>query len=75
MYKNKIIRKIISLSLILLITLISTRTIATTGTVSTETARVRKQASTTSSIVGLVSEGDKVEILEKSGSWYKIQFK
>ena len=46
-----------------------------TGVVNTETARMRAEANTTSNIVALVSQDEKVEILEKSGDWYKVKYK
>ena len=51
----------------------STISFGATGKVNTDTARVRSEASSTSSIVELLSINDKVEILEESGEWYKIK--
>ncbi|MGL5867633.1 SH3 domain-containing protein [Clostridium chrysemydis] len=42
--------------------------------VNVETAlRVRSKANTSSSIKGYIYNGDKVEVLEKTGNWYKIK--
>ena len=51
----------------------STISFGTTGKVNTDTARVRSEASASSSIVDLLSIDDKVEIVEESGEWYKIK--
>lgn len=52
---------------------VSTLSFAATGKVNTDTARIRSEASSDSSIVDLVSINDKVEIIEESGDWYKIK--
>lgn len=73
MYKNRIL---ISLGLVAGLTFLGVRSFATsTGVVNTETARMRAEANTTSNIVALVSQDEKVEILEKSGDWYKVKYK
>ena len=43
------------------------------GTVNTETVRVRKEATTDSSIVKLVSIGEKITVTGESGEWYKVK--
>lgn len=50
------------------------KSFAVTGKVNTETVKLRAEASTQSKIVMLVSINDKVEIIEKSGDWYKVKF-
>ena len=73
MYKNRIL---ISLGLVAGLTFLGVRSFATsTGVVNTETARMRAEASTTSNIVALVSQDEKVEILGESGDWYKVKYK
>ena len=60
MYKNRIL---ISLGLVAGLTFLGVRSFATsTGVVNTETARMRAEASTTSNIVALVSQDEKVEM-------------
>lgn len=49
-----------------------TNSIASTGKVTTETVKLRSKPSTSSSIVQLLSLNDKVEVVEKSGEWYKV---
>ena len=51
----------------------STISFGVIGKVNTDTARVRSEASATSSIVELLSIDDKVEVIEKTGEWYKIK--
>lgn len=45
---------------------------ASTGIVTTDTLRLRKDASTNASIIALLSMNDKVEILEEKNGWYKV---
>ncbi|MGI6113904.1 MAG: SH3 domain-containing protein [Mahellales bacterium] len=45
----------------------------TYGTVTASALNVRKSASTSAAKVGLLLKGKQVEILGKSGSWYKIK--
>lgn len=73
MYKNRIL---ISLGLVAGLIFFGIKSFATsTGVVNTETARMRAEANTISNIVALVSQDEKVEILEKSGDWYKVKYK
>lgn len=46
---------------------------ASTGIVTTDTLRLRKEASTDSSTIALLSVNDKVEILEEEHGWYKVK--
>lgn len=64
-------------TIILMITIIlilSTKAEASTGTVNTETVRVRKEATTKSTIVTQLDKGQEVEILEELEEWYKVTF-
>lgn len=55
--------------------LICIKSIATTTGVITEiTVNVREKASVDSKVIRFVTQDDKVEILEKTGDWYKIKF-
>lgn len=47
---------------------------ATTATVIVETANLRKTASADSIILDQISVGEEVEIIEKEGEWYKVEF-
>lgn len=42
------------------------------GTVTTATLNARSGPSTSSEVIGQLSNGDSMEILEKDGSWYRI---
>lgn len=68
-------KKSIVISLLTVTTLLCTAlcSFASTGKVTTDTLRVRKEPSTDSSIVTLISINDEVEILGEENGWYKIQ--
>lgn len=65
---------LISVLTYIVIMLLSNVTYATTGTVNTETARMRSEPSAEASIVELVSMSEKVEVVEETGDWYKVQY-
>ena len=67
--------KIGLIMLALIISIFSTKAYATNGKVNQETIRMRKEASTDSSIVTLISLNEEVEILSEDGEWYKIKYK
>lgn len=48
---------------------------AQTGTITTETIRIREKASTESKILDMGSLNEKVEILGEEEGWYKVQYK
>lgn len=52
---------------------VNSKAFATTGTVVGDNLRVRKEEDTTSEIIDLLDENDKVEILGESGDWYKVK--
>lgn len=58
--------------LITLMIIFSVNTYADTATVNTETLNLRKEASTSSSIVELLNMNTELEIIEESGDWYKV---
>ena len=58
-----------------IISILSTKAYATNGKVNQETVRMRKEASTNSSIVTLISLNEEVEVLSEEGEWYKIKYK
>lgn len=63
------------ITLAFIILTISTKVYATNGRVNQETVRMRKEASTESSIVTLISLNEEVEVLSEEGEWYKIKYK
>lgn len=69
-YRKQIVIGIMAL----LISLIcSTTCMATTAIVNTETLKLRKEASTNSTVLELLNQGEKLEIIEESGDWYKVK--
>lgn len=74
----KILKKALVTIAIILIIFASSVTIAVTkskGKVTTETLRLRKEASLESTVLELLSKDDEVEIVEEEGDWYKVNFK
>ena len=70
-YRKQIVIGIMAL----LISLIcSTTCMATTAIVNTDTLKLRKEASTDSTVLELLNQGEKLEIIEESGDWYKDRF-
>lgn len=72
--ENKLLRVIIFVIMIMAI-MIQTSIASTTGVITYDTVRVRKDPEPDlkkTKTYALVSIGDKVEVLEKSGDWYKI---
>ena len=70
-------KKSIVISLLTVTTLFCTAlcSFASTGIVTTDTLRLRKEASTDSSTLALLSINDKVEILSEENGWYKVKSK
>ncbi len=77
----KTLKKILIITLITTIFLIYSKTLslAETATIITETLRLRKEPTTDSSILELISEDEKVEVLESGlgddSGWYKVIYK
>ncbi len=46
-----------------------------TGKIATETARIREEANVDAKVLELVSQGEKVEIIEEVDGWYKVKYK
>lgn len=74
MKKIKLLLEILFLCIVIQIILVN-QSCALVGTVNTETIRLRKEASTNSTIVELISEGEQVEILAEENDWYKVKYK
>ncbi len=64
---------IVGIILAVLIILISNKSMATTATVNTDTLKLRKEASTDSDVLSLLNLGEKLEVIEKAGDWYKVK--
>lgn len=62
---------IISIVLILVnVTIVNAKTVE----ITTETLNLRKEATTDSDIVALISIGDECEVLAEEGDWYKVKY-
>lgn len=64
---------IVGIILAVLIILVSNKSMATTATVNTDTLKLRKEASTDSNVLSLLNLGEKLEVIEKAGDWYKVK--
>lgn len=54
------------------IVFLNTRSMATTAIVNTDTLKLREKASTDSNILKLLNLGEKLEVIEETGDWYKV---
>lgn len=67
--------KILGIVLILIVLLaVYNFSIAATGKVNENNIRMRKEPNTTSAIITNLYKNDEVEVLEKTGDWYKIKY-
>lgn len=69
-YKNQII---LAVAIVLFIIFISTTSMATTAIVNTDTLKLRKEASTDSTVLELLNQGQKLDVIEQSGDWVKVK--
>lgn len=69
------LKKLVYMSIFLLVLLYSSQVLATTGTVTASSIRLRKEASTSSEILTEVTKDEKVEVLENLEGWYKVKYK
>ena len=72
--KNK--TKIIIIIMVFLLGIILTNinSLAGTATITVETARLREEATTDSRILEMISIGEEVEVIEKTGEWYQVEY-
>lgn len=73
-----IMKKVIYMVLVVTVGLIifaTTVKAATQLEVTADTLNLRKEASTDSDILTLLSKGEKCELVEEAGDWYKIKYK
>lgn len=75
MKKFKQLLGILLLGISIYLLFLFTQSYAATGTITTETIRLRKEASTNSAIVELISKGEEVEIISEEEDWYKVKYK
>ena len=64
---------ILGIAIILFVMLSGTRSMATTAIVNTDTLRLRKEASTDSTVIELLNQGQKLDIIEESEDWIKVK--
>ena len=69
----KVFKRLVLITAIILVTCTGISFAAQTGEVNTSGIRIRKEANTTSDILTVIYKGDKVEILDESGEWFKIK--
>lgn len=69
---NKV--KLVLLIIFVISLIFASKCLAVTGVITEITVNMRKEPSTSSTRIRYVTQDDKVEVLEKSGDWYKIKF-
>ena len=62
------------LIMVVIVTATANIVIAATGKVNDNNIRMRKEPNTTSEIITNLYKNDSVEVLEKTGNWYKIKY-
>lgn len=72
---NKKLKTVLVVLIYLGIFVLGTKVYATSGKLLNETTRIRKEASTSSEVIDLISIGDNFEIETEEGEWYKIKYK
>ena len=72
---NKKLKVLLIIIMYIGLILINTKAYGTTGKMINDTTRLRKEASTSSDILALVSLGEEVEIIAEEGDWYKVTYK
>lgn len=71
---KQIIKRLLIVTLYIGLILVSTNVYAKSAKAKEETIRLRKEPSTNSSIIELISQNEEVEILEETGDWYKVKY-
>lgn len=69
---NKV--KLVSIIIFVMALIFASKSFAVTGVITEITVNMRKEPSADSKRIRYVTQDDKVEVLEKSGDWYKIKF-
>ncbi len=72
---NKLKKVAITLAVVTFIITGYKSVLASTGTITATTVRIRSKVSTESEILDRGNNGEKVEVLEQNGDWYKVNFK
>ena len=66
--------KKVSLINLVAITVLATTSLASTGTISASSVRLREKPSTEAEILTSIGEDSKVEVIEDSGDWLKVKY-
>jgi cell wall-associated NlpC family hydrolase len=74
-FMNKLKKVAITLAVATFIISSYKNTLASTGTITATTVRIRSSASTESEILDRGNNGEQVEVIEQNGDWYKVNFK
>lgn len=64
---------IIGVAIILFSILMQTKSLGTTAIVNTDTLKLRKEASTNSTVLELLNQDQKLNVIEESGDWIKVK--
>ena len=64
----------VCLAIVVMLILLTSSVLATTGTVTGSTVRIREKADSKSPEVSAATKGEKVEIIGEEGNWYKVKF-
>lgn len=71
---KQIIKKGLIIAIYIGLILINTNVYATSGKTTNETTRLRKEASTSSDTIILISQNTDVEIVGEEGEWYQVSY-
>lgn len=72
----KIKKHVVSIVIIAFFMMIFSKDVqASTLKITTDTLNLRKEASTSSDILTLLSKGEECEVLDTTGDWYKVKYK
>ena len=71
----KVKKLAITLLMIIILIILSTKVEATTGKINSETVRLRKEPNTKSTIIEQLDKEHEVEIIDEVDDWYKIKTK
>lgn len=68
------IKKLLIIVIYIGLIVIETKAYAVTGTTTNETTRLRREASTSSDTISLISQDTEVEITGEEGEWYQVTY-
>ncbi len=71
---KQIIKKLLIIVIYIGLIVIETKAYAVTGTTTNETTRLRREASTSSDTISLISQDTDLEITGEEGEWYQVTY-